>query len=89
MLGLGETLEEIVNCLQDLRAHHVDIVTLGQYLRPTKNHLPVARYIPPDEFNEYRRIALQLGFMEAVAGPMVRSSYRAERVFEKNNVGLN
>lgn len=89
MLGLGETEEEIVNCLQDLRAHHVDIVTLGQYLRPTKNHLPVARYIPPVEFNEYRRIGLRLGFMEVVAGPMVRSSYRAERVFEKNNVGLN
>ncbi len=89
MLGLGETPEEIINCLQDIRAQQVDIVTLGQYLRPTKNHLPVVRYISPTEFDEYRRIGLQLGFMEIVAGPMVRSSYRAERVFEKNNVGLN
>ena len=89
MLGLGETPEEVVSCLQDIRAQQVDIVTLGQYLRPTKNHLPVVRYIPPIEFDEYRRIGLKLGFMEIVAGPMVRSSYRAERVFEKNNVGLN
>ena len=89
MLGLGETPEEITACLQELRAHHVDIVTLGQYLRPTKNHLPVVRYLPPDEFNQYRQLGLQMGFMEIVAGPMVRSSYRAERVLQKNNVGLS
>ena len=89
MLGLGETSDEIITCLKDLRAHKVDIVTLGQYLRPTKNHLPVVRYLPPDEFNQYRELGLQMGFMEVVAGPMVRSSYRAERVLEKNNVGLN
>ena len=89
MLGLGETSEEIITCLQELREHNVDIVTLGQYLRPTKNHLPVTRYLPPDEFKQYRDIGLQMGFMEIVAGPMVRSSYRAERVLQKNNVGLN
>ena len=89
MLGLGETAAEIIACLKDLRTHNVDIVTLGQYLRPTKNHLPVVRYLPPEEFNEYRELGLQMGFMEVVAGPMVRSSYRAERVFEKNNVGLD
>jgi lipoic acid synthetase len=88
MLGLGETDEEILECLRDLRAHKVDIVTLGQYLRPTKNHLPVVRYVTPEEFNNYREQALELGFFEAVAGPFVRSSYRAERVLEKNNVGL-
>jgi lipoic acid synthetase len=88
MLGFGETEAEIIECLEDLRAHHVDIVTLGQYLRPTRNHLPVTRYVPPAEFNHYREIGLKLGFMEVVSGPMVRSSYRAERVFEKNNVGL-
>ncbi len=89
MLGLGETHDEIIACLNDLRAHKVDIVTLGQYLRPTRNHLPVVRYLSPDEFNQYRQLGLQMGFMEVVAGPMVRSSYRAERVLEKNNVGLN
>jgi lipoic acid synthetase len=88
MLGLGETSEEIVECMQAIRDHGVDILTLGQYLRPTKNHLPVKRYVTPDEFNEYREQGLVMGFMEVVAGPMVRSSYRAERVLQKNNVGL-
>lgn len=88
MLGLGETDAEIVQALDDIRAAKVDIVTMGQYLQPTRNHLPVARYVSPDEFRGYRELALNKGFMEAVAGPLVRSSYRAERVLEHNNVGL-
>ncbi|HEY5623201.1 MAG TPA: lipoyl synthase [Gammaproteobacteria bacterium] len=88
MLGLGETPTEIRNTLTDLRAVDVDIVTFGQYLRPTVNHLAVERYISPDEFARYREWGLAAGFVEVVSGPLVRSSYRAERVFEKNNVGL-
>jgi lipoic acid synthetase len=88
ILGLGEQDGEILNCMDDLRAAQVDILTLGQYLRPTLNHLPVARYVTPDQFNEYRQWGLAKGFTEVVAGPMVRSSYRAEQVLQKNNVGL-
>lgn len=88
MLGLGETDSEIRQALDDLAAHQVDIVTFGQYLRPTPNHLAVERFVSPDEFARYRDIGLALGFMEVVSGPLVRSSYRADRVFEQNNVGL-
>jgi lipoic acid synthetase len=88
MLGLGETEEEILQTMDDLRAIGVDILTLGQYLRPTPNHLPVERYVTPDEFNRFRDIGLEKGFMEVASGPMVRSSYRADRVFDKNNLGL-
>ncbi len=88
MLGLGEEPAEVHGALRDLREHGVDIVTLGQYLRPTANHLPVAEYIHPERFAAYREYGLTLGFMEVVAGPLVRSSYRAERVLEQNNVGL-
>jgi lipoic acid synthetase len=88
MLGLGETEEEILETMDDLRAAKVDIVTFGQYLRPTASHLPVARYVTPEEFKKYREWGLEKGFMEVVAGPLVRSSYRAERALEKNNVGL-
>ena len=88
MLGLGETDEEIGETLDDLRARGVDIVTFGQYLRPTMNHLPVERYVTPEAFAMYRRWGLERGFLEVVAGPLVRSSYRAERVFEMDNVGL-
>ena len=88
MLGLGETDEEIHQALLDLKAIDVDIVTFGQYLRPTKNHLPVHRYVTPEEFETYRQWGLDLGFLEVVSGPLVRSSYRADRVFEKDNVGL-
>ena len=66
----------------------VDIVTLGQYLRPTPNHLPVERFVSPEEFRALREFALGLGFLECVAGPLVRSSYRAERALERNNAGL-
>mgnify|MGYP001627882008 CR=1 FL=1 len=88
MLGLGETEEDILQTMDDLRAIGVDILTLGQYLRPTQNHLPVERYVTPEEFNHYRDVGLEKGFMEVPSGPMVRSSYRADRVFEKNNLGL-
>jgi lipoyl synthase len=88
MLGLGETDAEILRTMDDLRAVGVDILTLGQYLRPTANHLPVQRFVTPEEFEDYRRAALTRGFLECVAGPMVRSSYRAERALEGNNCGL-
>jgi len=88
MLGLGETDDEIVTAMDDLRAARVDILTLGQYLRPTVNHYPIARYVSPDEFDAYRKLGLEKGFIEVVAGPLVRSSYRADKVMQKNNVGL-
>lgn len=88
MLGLGETEEEILATFDDLRAIGVDIVTLGQYLQPTRNHLPVERWVTPEEFERYRVLGLEKGFMEVPSGPLVRSSYRADRVFEKNNLGL-
>ena len=88
MLGLGEEEAEIKRSLEDLRYHNVDIVTLGQYMRPTKNHLPVARWVSPDEFEALRDYGLGLGFTEVASGPLVRSSYRADRVFEQNNLGL-
>jgi len=88
MLGLGETDAEIIQCMHDLRAIGVDILTLGQYLRPTVNHLRVERFVTPAEFERYRDAALALGFRECVAGPLVRSSYRAEQALAGNNVGL-
>jgi lipoic acid synthetase len=88
MLGLGETDEEIRATMTDLRAAGVDILTLGQYLRPTVNHLAVERWVHPDEFATYRQWGLERGFVEVAAGPLVRSSYRAERILEKNNLGL-
>lgn len=78
MLGLGESSEEIIDVLRDLRRHGCDMVTMGQYLRPTKHHIPVQRYLAPDEFERLKLIALQFGFLEASAGPLVRSSYHAE-----------
>jgi len=88
ILGLGETDDEIRTTMDDLRAAHVDILTLGQYLRPTQNHLPIARWVTPAEFDLYREWALQRGFLECVSGPMVRSSYRAEQALQRNNAGL-
>jgi lipoyl synthase len=89
MLGLGETEAEIRDTMVDLRAAQVDILTLGQYLRPTPNHLSVERFVTPQEFNLYREWALQLGFLECVSGPLVRSSYRAEQALARNNAGLD
>ena len=88
MLGLGETDDEIIQTMDDLRQARVDILTLGQYLQPTINHLPVARYVTPAEFKRLRDIGLDKGFFEVASGPMVRSSYRADRVFKKDNLGL-
>ncbi len=88
MLGLGETDDEILATLEDLREAGVDLLTLGQYLRPTVNHLPVERFVRPEEFDRYRALALDLGFVECVAGPLVRSSYRAEQALARNNAGL-
>ena len=88
MLGLGETDDEIESCMRDLRDHNVDVVTLGQYLRPTKNHLPIDRWVTPEQFDAYRELGLQLNFTEVAAGPLVRSSYRADRILEGNNLGL-
>jgi len=89
MLGLGETEAEIMACMDDLRAANVDILTCGQYLQPTVNHFPIARYVTPQEFEQYRQWGLQKGFLEVVSGVLVRSSYRAEQVLAKNNVGLS
>ena len=72
----------------DLIDHKVDILTLGQYLRPTLNHLPVERWVKPEEFEKYREIGISKGFLEVVSGPMVRSSYRAEQALQKNNAGI-
>lgn len=77
MLGLGETNAEILEVMRDLRARRVDILTLGQYLRPSPKHLPIARYVPPEEFAELRAAAREMGFSHVEAGPLVRSSYRA------------
>ena len=88
ILGLGETDSEIEQTLNDLAKNKVDIVTIGQYLRPTRNHHPIERWVTPEEFERYRQIGLNKGFLEVVSGPMVRSSYRAERALEKNNAGL-
>ncbi len=88
MLGIGETDDEIARAMQDLREHDVNVLTLGQYLRPTLNHLPVERWVHPDEFDRYRELGLALGFTEVAAGPLVRSSYRADRILDQNNLGL-
>lgn len=79
MLGLGENNDEIVDVLRDMRAHQIDMLTLGQYLQPTEFHMPVDRYVTPDEFNQLGDIARELGFSHVASGPMVRSSYHADR----------
>jgi len=79
MLGLGERRDEVVQVLEDLRRHRVDMVTLGQYLQPSRDHLPVRRYVPPAEFAQLARIARDLGFRQVAAGPLVRSSYQADQ----------
>lgn len=79
MLGLGETFEEVVNVLHDLKAHRVDRVTLGQYLQPSIHHIPVARYVTPAEFETLAQIGAELGFNHVASGPLVRSSYHADK----------
>lgn len=78
MVGLGETKDEVVQVMKDLREIEVDIMTIGQYLRPTRNHLPVYRYVHPDEFKEYHTLGIALGFKWVESGPLVRSSYHAD-----------
>jgi lipoic acid synthetase len=83
MLGLGETKDEVVQTLEDLRFSQVDVITIGQYLQPTRNHLPVHRFVHPDEFAELRDIGYEMGFDYVESGPLVRSSYRSHKhVFE-------
>jgi lipoic acid synthetase len=79
MVGLGETNDEILEAMRDMRAHHVDMLTLGQYLQPSRHHLPVARFAHPDEFRMFEAKAAEMGFANAACGPMVRSSYHADR----------
>lgn len=79
MLGLGETEQEVIETMQDLRAVHVDILTLGQYLQPTPKHLPVAEFIEPEKFAFYQKLGLEMGFRFVESGPLVRSSYHAEK----------
>ena len=79
MLGLGETDAEVLQVLRDLRAHDVDMLTIGQYLQPSQHHLPVERFVPPEGFAEFARIALEMGFANVASAPLVRSSYHADR----------
>lgn len=79
MLGLGETKEEVVQTMHDLKDNNVDVITIGQYLQPTKNHLTVQRFVHPDEFSEFREIGYQMGFDFVESGPLVRSSYHSEK----------
>jgi len=78
MLGVGETKKQVINVLEDLRKHKVDMLTLGQYLQPSRHHLTVEEYITPKQFEKYKLIADELGFSQVASGPMVRSSYHAD-----------
>ena len=80
ILGLGESHDEIYETMKDIRAHDVDILTIGQYLRPTTNHLPIEKWYSPEEFIFLKEKAMSLGFLQVASGPMVRSSYRADKV---------
>ncbi|HEU4389965.1 MAG TPA: lipoyl synthase [Blastocatellia bacterium] len=84
MVGLGETADEVKGLLDDLMTHRIQVVTIGQYLQPTRAHLPVSEYVHPDTFEEYREFGERLGFAKVFAGPFVRSSYMAEQVNEQN-----
>lgn len=79
MLGIGETKEEVIAVMQDMRDHNIDMITLGQYLQPSKHHLAIERFVHPDEFAELGEIAKQMGFIRVASGPMVRSSYHADQ----------
>ena len=79
MLGLGETADELIQVMRDMREHDIDMITLGQYLQPSRNHLPVSRFVTPAEFEEFGRIAEELGFKSVASGPLVRSSYHADK----------
>jgi len=88
MLGLGETREQVIEVLRDLRAHDVDFLTIGQYLRPTPRHLPVARYAHPDEFEDLKHVGEAMGFSMVASGPFVRSSYHAGEDFARAANGV-
>jgi lipoic acid synthetase len=88
MLGLGETEDEIYQAMDDCLSVGVDVLTLGQYLQPTRNHLPIERYVTPQEFAHYRQVGLEKGFFEVASGPLVRSSYRADKIFNQDNLGM-
>ena len=79
MLGLGEERDEVIRVMEDMKAHNIDMVTLGQYLQPSRDHLPVERFVHPDEFAEYARLGKEMGFHHVASGPMVRSSYHADK----------
>ena len=79
MVGVGETREEVLQVMEDMHAHNIDMVTIGQYLQPSRDHLPVDRFVHPDEFEEYARIGEKMGFHHVASGPMVRSSYHADK----------
>lgn len=79
MLGLGESKSEVIETMEDLRSVNTDVLTLGQYLQPTKNHLPVAEFITPEQFKEYKELGMQMGYRYVESGPLVRSSYHAEK----------
>jgi lipoic acid synthetase len=83
MVGLGETPDEVAQLLRDLRGRDVDVATIGQYLQPTRRNLRVAEYVTPEQFDEYRDLGLSLGFKMVFSGPLVRSSYMADRVNEQ------
>ena len=82
MVGLGETMEELEQTISDLHAHHCDILTVGQYLQPTRDHLPVFTYYTPEQFKELENLAKKIGFRQVACGPHVRSSYKAQDLFE-------
>jgi lipoic acid synthetase len=88
MVGLGESFEEMVDALGVLREHGVQVLTVGQYLRPTERHLPIVRYWHPDEFSELERAAYALGFEHVAAGPLVRSSYHADQHIAQDQPGV-
>ena len=83
MVGLGETDDEILAVMRDMRAHGIDMLTIGQYLQPTQAHLPVLRYVHPDTFATFEREAYAMGFRHAAVGALVRSSYHADRQAEE------
>jgi lipoic acid synthetase len=87
MLGLGETLEEVGQVMHDLREHGCDMLTIGQYLQPSRHHLPVARYVKPQEFERLARLGHAMGFANVASGPLVRSSYHADRQAAGEHVG--
>ena len=86
MVGLGETKEEIFEVMKTMRDYDIDMLTIGQYLQPSKHHLPVKRYVTPEEFEEYSALANGIGFKQAACGPLVRSSYHADKQAHGQNV---